>query len=138
MYKKKVSSLNWYLVNAKNKILGRLASKISIILMGKNKSNYLPNINIGDYVVVINASKILVTGNKKFDKIYYSHSGYVGNLKSITFKEMLNKSPEYIIKKAIKGMLPKNILGNLMLKKLKIYSGYFHKHGSQKPILIDI
>ncbi len=129
--------MNWYLIDAENKILGRLATKISIILMGKNSSNYLPYFDICNYVILINSSKIIVTGNKINNKMYYRHSGYVGNLKCISFLNMLKKSPNYIIKKAVKGMLPKNILGHRMLGRLKIYTGVNHKHNSQKPICID-
>lgn len=125
------------MINCENRILGRLATKVVYFLMGKNKCNYSPHKDIGDFVILINAKKILVTGNKNNSKIYYRHSGYIGNLKSISFKDMLNKSPEYIIKSAIKGMLPKNYLGYCYLKKLKIYSYSDHLHYSQKPILID-
>ncbi len=128
----------WYLIDAKNKILGRLISKIAIILIGKNKSNYLPYVDNSDYVVLINASKILVTGNKYRDKKYYFHSGYVGNLKEVSFMNMFKKSPEFIIKHAIKGMLPKNKLSNRKLKKIKIYSGNYYKQYAQKPILINL
>ncbi len=127
----------WYLVDAKNKILGRLVSKIAFILIGKNKFNYLPYVDNSDYIILINASKILVTGNKLKNKRYYFHSGYVGNMKSITLGDMLKKSPEFIIKHAIKGMLPKNILSNKKIKKLKIYSGNSYKEHAQKPILIN-
>lgn len=106
--------------------------------MGKNKSNYLPYKDTGNFVILINVKKILVTGNKMNNKIYYRHSGYIGNLKSISFKEMLKKSPEYIIKKAVKGMLPKNYLGYCYLKRLKIYSFSNHLHISQKPVLINL
>ncbi len=128
----------WYLIDAKNKILGRLISKIAYILIGKNKSNYLPYKNNSDYIILINVSKILVTGNKFKNKKYYFHSGYVGSIKYITFNKMLKKSPEFIIRHAIKGMLPKNILSNKKLKRLKIYSGDNYKEYAQKPILIDI
>ncbi len=128
----------WYLIDAKNKILGRLVSKIAFILIGKNKSSYLPYVNNSDYIILINVKKILITGNKFRDKKYYFHSGYVGSIKSITFNKMLNKSPKFIIKHAIKGMLPKNVLSNRKLKRLKIYSGSNYKQYAQKPILINI
>ncbi len=128
----------WYLIDAKNKILGRLISRIACILIGKNKSNYLPYINNSDYIILINVSKILVTGNKFKNKRYYFHSGYVGSIKYISFSEMLSKSPEFIIRHAIKGMLPKNIISNKKLKRLKIYSGNYYKQYAQKPVLINI
>ncbi len=128
----------WYLIDAKNKILGRLVSKIALILIGKNKFNYLPYVDNSDYIILINASKILVTGNKLKNKKYYFHSGYVGNIKSVTLGDMLKKSPEFVIRHAIKGMLPKNILSNKKIKKLKIYSGNYYKQHAQKPVLINL
>ncbi len=128
----------WYLIDAKNKILGRLVSKIVSILIGKNKSDYLPYVDNSDYIILINVSKILVTGNKFKDKKYYFHSGYVGNLKSISYMNMFNKSPIFIVKHAIKGMLPKNRLSSKKLKKIKIYSGKNYKQYAQKPMLINL
>jgi len=132
----KKNSINreWFLIDAKNEILGRLASKISNILMGKHKPEYYPGTDIGDYIIVINSEKVKLTGNKKKDKIYYSHSGYMGGLKKVSFADKLknNKSKE-IIYKAIKGMLPKNKLGRKMIKKLKISIGDNHIFVAQKP-----
>ncbi len=127
----------WYLLNAKNIILGRLCTKIVYLLMGKYNYNYKSNVINGGYVVVLNAKKIIVTGNKFNNKLYYSHSGFVGNLKKIYFKDIFKKFPERIIKYSVKGMLPKNFLGSLMLKRLKIYNNNLHKHNSQKLILVN-
>ena len=128
----------WHLVNAENKTLGRLSSKISSILMGKNKAQYTPHNDLGDYVVVVNAEKIKVTGNKNTQKRYYRHTGYPGGLKSSTFSEMIEKDPENTILKAVKGMLPKNKLSNSMISKLKIYAGDNHPHAGQNPIKIEL
>ncbi len=128
---------NWYLINAKNKILGRLVTKIVYYLLGKNTPNYLPYLNRGDYVIVINARYVLVSGNKRNNKFYYRHSGYVGNMRCFSFNQMINKNPEYIIRVAVKGMLPKNSLSSLIMsKKLKIYANKNHQHHAQKPILL--
>ncbi|MCD6545953.1 MAG: 50S ribosomal protein L13, partial [Thermotogae bacterium] len=121
-----------------NKILGRLASKIATILQGKNKPEYSPNSDCGDYVIVTNCEKIILTGKKLKDKKYYRHSGYLGNLKVKTAGEILEKNPEFLIKQAVKGMLPKNKLGRRMLKKLKVYAGPEHPHQAQKPEIIDL
>ena len=123
----------WYIIDAEKAILGRLASKVASILKGKHKPSYLPHIDNGDYIVVVNAKNINVTGNKLEGKIYYKHSGYVGNLKSICLGDMLEKDPSYVIKNAVKGMLPKNSLGRSMIKKLKIYNDDKHEHHAQKP-----
>ncbi|MFI4819189.1 MAG: 50S ribosomal protein L13 [Enterobacterales bacterium] len=128
----------WYILDVKDKILGRVATKLSIILSGKNKPEYIPNLDNGDYVIVINSNKIKVTGDKFNKKIYYKHSGYIGGLKKILFKDKLLKNPNSIIKNAVKGMLPKGILGRNMLKKLKIYHDFKHKHQSQKPKVLII
>src|SRR4030067_2512204 len=122
-----------YFVDADGKTLGRLASKIAMILMGKNKPIYTAHVDTGDHVVVINAEKILLTGNKLNDKIYYSHSNYPGGLKEINTKKLLEKKPEMVIEKAVQKMLPKNKLGRAMAKKLKVYSGTTHPHQSQNP-----
>ncbi len=127
----------WYLINAKNKILGRLCTKIAYLLMGKNNYNYKSNIINGSYVVVTNITKIKLTGNKFNNKLYYRHSGYVGGLKTCSFKDIFKRFPDRIIKNCIKGMLPKNFLGKLMFKRLKIYNNDIHKHISQKLIYID-
>ncbi len=127
----------WYLINAKDKILGRLCTKIVYLLMGKNNYSFKSNIINGSYVVVINISKIKLTGNKFSNKLYYHHSGYIGGLKCKSFKNIFEKFPERIIRHCVKGMLPKNFLGRLMLKRLKIYTKNIHKHNSKKLILIN-
>ena len=129
---------NWLLLDAKDETLGRLSSKIASILMGKNKAQYTPHNDLGDYVVVVNAEKIKVTGNKNTQKRYYRHTGYPGGLKSLTFSEIIEKDPENIILKAVKGMLPKNKLSNSMISKLKIYAGDNHPHAGQNPIKIEL
>ena len=129
---------NWLLLDAKDETLGRLSSKIASILMGKNKAQYTPHNDLGDYVVVVNAEKIKVTGNKNTQKRYYRHTGYPGGLKSFTFSEIIEKDPENIILKAVKGMLPKNKLSNSMISKLKIYAGNNHPHAGQNPIKIEL
>ena len=129
---------NWLLLDAKDETLGRLSSKIASILMGKNKAQYTPHNDLGDYVVVVNAEKIKVTGNKNTQKRYYRHTGYPGGLKSSTFSEMIEKDPENTILKAVKGMLPKNKLSNSMIYKLKIYPGDNHPHAAQNPIKIEL
>ncbi|MEO0288769.1 MAG: 50S ribosomal protein L13 [candidate division WOR-3 bacterium] len=129
---------NWYIVDAKGKTLGRLSTKISTILMGKNKVTYQPDVDNGDGVIVINAKDIKVTGNKLSNKKYYSHSGYIGNLKESTLKEMLEKNPSKIITLAVKRMLPKNKLGRRMLTRLKVYNDSNHKHKAQNPVEINL
>ncbi|QJC29736.1 50S ribosomal protein L13 [Enterobacteriaceae endosymbiont of Plateumaris pusilla] len=129
---------NWYLIDAQEKILGRLATIIAHYLMGKHKTTYSPHIDGGDYITVINAEKIQVTGNKRKNKIYYSHSGYSGGIKKISFNELITKHPNRVIKHAVKGMLPKNKIGYLILKRLKIYSGNKHKHTAQKHHILNI
>lgn len=136
--KKENIEKKWYLVDAKGKNLGRLSTGIARILRGKNKVIYTPHVDCGDFVIVINAGDIDVTGDKKTKKIYYSHSGYVGNLKKRNLKAMLSKKPEFVIINAVKGMLPHNILGRKQLKKLKVYAGDKHPHKSQKPIKLEI
>ena len=123
----------WYVVDATDKTLGRLASEIASVLRGKNKAIYTPHIDTGDYVIVVNADKIKVTGKKLEQKVYYRHSDYVGGMKETTLKEMLNKKPERVIELAVKGMLPKGPLGREMYKKLFVYAGPDHKHAAQKP-----
>ncbi len=129
---------NWYLIDARDKNLGRLASRIAIILMGKNKVNYQPDLDNGDGVVVINAGEVKVTGNKLSSKVYYSHSGYMGNLKEITLKELLEKNPSKVLLLAVKRMLPKNKLARKMLTRLKIYKNANHRQKAQKPIEIKL
>ena len=126
----------WYVVDATGHTLGRLTSEIAKILRGKNKPTYTPHIDTGDYVIVVNADKIKVTGKKLDQKVYYHHSGYVGGMKETTLKEMLAKKPEKVLELAVKGMLPKGPLGRSMLKKLFVYAGPEHKHEAQKPEVI--
>ena len=123
----------WLVIDATDVVLGRLASKVAQILKGKNKPQYTPHVDTGDFVVVVNAEKIRLTGNKAFTKSYFSHSGYPGGLKEVSFQRMLEKHPERIIEKAVKGMLPKNTLGRAMNRKLKVYAGANHPHEAQKP-----
>ncbi len=136
--KKDALEPKWWLVNADGVILGRLATKIADILRGKNKPNYTPFFDTGDFVVIVNADKIRLTGNKEDQKMYYRHSGYMGGIKEITYKRMLSTHPERIIAHAVKGMLPKNRLNRKILKKLKIYAGSEHNHKAQKPESLEI
>ena len=138
MQKKETVERKWYVIDAEGKPLGRVASKAAHILRGKHKVTYTPHIDCGDYVIIINASKVLLTGNKLEDKKYYSHSQYPGGLRTRTAKEMIEKYPEEMIEKAVKGMLPKNRLGRAMYKKLFVYAGSEHKHMAQKPSEMDV
>lgn len=131
--KKKEIERSWFLVDAENKVLGRLAAKIAAVLRGKHKPVFTPHVDTGDFVIVINAEKIHLTGAKLDNKMYYRHSGYPGGIKGISAGEMLDKKPEAIIQHAVKGMLPKNKLGRQQLKKLKVYAGTEHPHESQMP-----
>lgn len=124
---------DWYVVDASNQVLGRLASEIARRLRGKHKPEYTPHMDTGDYIIVVNAEKIQVTGRKRTDKVYYHHTGYIGHMKSITFEKLLQKAPERIIERAVKGMLPKNPLGRAMFRKLKVYAGPEHNHAAQQP-----
>lgn len=128
---------NWYMVDAAGKTLGRLASEVAKRLRGKHKPEYTPHVDTGDYIIVINASLVKVTGKKTTDKVYYSHTGYPGGIKEVTFEKLLAKHPERVIEKAIKGMLPKNPLGRDMYRKLKVYSGKEHPHEAQQPKVLD-
>lgn len=128
----------WYIVDAKNQVLGRLAAKVALVLTGKNKPNYSPNTDCGDYVVIINAKLIKTTGNKLADKVYYRHSGYLGGLSEITLEKLLIKDATLPIRKAVVGMLPKNRLSKDIIKKLKIYEGEKHEHEAQSPKLLKI
>jgi large subunit ribosomal protein L13 len=128
----------WYLVDASGRTLGRLATRIAMVLMGKHKSTYTPHVDTGDYVVVVNADKVVLTGKKLDQKKYYRHSGYPGGLKVVTARQLLQKHPEKLIYLAVKRMLPKNALGRKMLKKLKVYAGPEHPHQAQKPEPIDL
>jgi len=129
---------NWYVVDAEGKVLGRLASEIATRLRGKHKPNYSTFMDVGDFIVVINADKVKLTGNKLENKIYYHHSGYIGGLKEATAKELLEKKPTEVLHKAVKGMLPKNTLGRAQLKKLKIYAGNEHPHQAQQPVALEL
>jgi large subunit ribosomal protein L13 len=129
---------DWYLVNAEGKTLGRLATEIARRLRGKHKPEYTPHVDTGDYIVVINAEKIHTTGNKLADKMYYRHTGYIGNMKSISLGKLLQKAPEQVLQTAVKGMLPKNPLGRAMFSKLKVYAGTEHCHQAQQPRPLDI
>ena len=129
---------DWYVVDASGKTLGRLATEIARRLRGKHKPEYTPHVDTGDYIVVVNAKDVNVTGNKRSDKMYHHHTGYIGNLKSATFQEMIDKSPEDVIRLAVKGMLPKNPLGRHMMRKLKIFAGPEHKHEAQQPQPLEI
>jgi large subunit ribosomal protein L13 len=127
----------WYVVDAKDAVLGRLATKIATYLRGKNKPVFTPNVDTGDFIIVINAEKIRLTGRKLDNKVYYHHTGYIGGIKAQTAKTMIDKSPEKIIEKAVWGMLPKNTLGKQMLKKLKVYKGAEHPHKAQVPEILQ-
>ncbi len=129
----KIVEKKWYLIDAKDLVLGRLATKIADILRGKNKATYTPHMDTGDYVIVVNAEKIKLTGKKLKDKLYYRHSGYLGNLKKMRTEEVLEKQPTMVLYNAVKGMLPKNKLRNIFLNKLHIYAGEEHKHQAQVP-----
>ena len=129
----------WYVVDATDKILGRLATEIAKKLRGKDKPTFTPHVDCGDFIIIINAEKIKVKGgNKLEDKKYYRHSGYVGNLKVTNLEEMLKKNPEFVIKNAVRGMIPHNTLGRIVLRKLKVYSGPDHPHKAQNPEIIDL
>ncbi len=129
----------WYVVDATDKILGRLATEIAVKLRGKDKPTFTPHVDCGDFIIIINAEKIKVKGgNKLEDKKYYRHSGYVGNLKVTSLEKMLEKNPEFVIRNAVRGMIPHNILGRIVLRKLKVYSGPDHPHKAQNPEKIDL
>ena len=136
--KKEELEHQWYLVNAEGKILGRLATKLADLLRGKTKPTYTPHLDTGDFVVVVNAEKVTLTGNKMKDKIYYHHTGYPGGIKEMSAEKLLAKKPTEMIRMAVKGMLPKNSLGRQMLRKLKVYAGPNHPHEAQKPITLEI
>jgi large subunit ribosomal protein L13 len=129
---------DWYVVDAEGKTLGRIATQIALRLRGKHKPEYTPHMDTGDYIIVINAEKVTVTGNKGQGKIYYSHSGYPGGIKDINFDDLQAKKPEMIIEKAVKGMLPRGPLGRAMFRKLKVYKGAEHSHAAQQPQVLDI
>ena len=129
---------DWYVVDAEGKTLGRIATEIAHRLRGKHKAEYTPHVDTGDYIIVINAEKVTVTGNKFKDKVYYAHSGFPGGLKSTTFDKLQAAKPEMIIEKAVKGMLPRGPLGRAMYRKLKVYTGTEHNHAAQQPQGLDI
>ena len=136
--KKEEVTRDWYLVDVDNKVLGRVATEIANVLRGKNKPTFTPSVDTGDFVIVVNAEKIALTGKKFADKTYYSHSSFPGGLKEISAGKLIEKKPEELLKKAVKGMLPKNKLARHMLKKLKIYSGGDHPHSAQQPKNLNI
>lgn len=123
----------WHVIDAEGKTLGRLATEVAVLLRGKHKPEYTPHVDTGDYVVITNAAKVNVTGNKRSAKVYYRHTGYPGGLKEMTFEKMIDKNPERVIELAVKGMLPKNPLGRAMYRKLKVYAGTDHPHAAQQP-----
>ena len=129
---------DWWLVDAEGKTLGRLASEIARRLKGKHKPIFTPHVDTGDYIVVVNAEKIRVSGNKLKDKMYHRHTGYIGNLKSISLEKQLQKAPERVIETAVKGMLPRSPLGRTMMRKLRIYAGPEHQHQAQQPQPLDL
>jgi len=129
---------DWYVVDADGKTLGRMASEIARRLRGKHKAEFTPHVDTGDYIVVVNAEKVRVTGKKTTDKMYHHHTGYMGNLRSFSFEKMIERAPEEVITLAVKGMLPKNSLGRAMLSKLKVYAGSTHTHQAQQPQALDI
>lgn len=127
-------SRQWYVIDAQGKVLGRLATRIAMMLRGKNKPTFTPHMDTGDFVVVLNAAQVALTGRKLDNKLYYRHSGYPGGLKTITARHLLQKKPEDLLRHAVRGMLPKNSLGRHLLKKLKIYAGGEHPHQAQQPV----
>ena len=138
MQKKEEVVRNWYEIDAEGKVLGKLATEIAVRLMGKHKPSYTPHVDGGDFVIVLNADKIAVTGNKLLDKKYYRHSGYLGGLKVRSLEEMLQKQPTEVIRKAVERMLPKNKLGSQMINRLRLFTGSEHAHTAQKPERIEL
>lgn len=128
----------WYVVDAEGMVLGRLASQVASILRGKNKPTYTPNVDTGDHVIIINADKVVLTGNKLNDKIYYHHTGYVGHMKETPYSKLMAEKPEFAVKKAVVGMLPKGPLGRKMATKLRVYAGAEHGHEAQKPEVLKL
>ena len=128
----------WWVIDAEGQTLGRLATAIATRLRGKHKPQYTPHVDTGDYVIVVNADKVRVTGKKESDKIYWHHTGYPGGLKSMSFEKLIDKAPERVLQKAVKGMLPRNPLGRAMFRKLKVYAGAQHKHAAQQPQVLEI
>ena len=138
MQKKENIERNWYVVDAEGKTLGRVATQVAHVLRGKHKVTYTPYVDCGDYVIIVNADKVVLTGNKLDNKKYYNHSGFPGGLRERTAKEMINNYPEEMVERAVKGMLPKGRLGRQMYKKLFVYSGPDHKHEAQQPKTLEI
>jgi large subunit ribosomal protein L13 len=136
--KKEEIDPKWYLVNAEGKVLGRLSTELAKILKGKNKPIYTPHVDTGDFVVVVNAGKVTLTGKKLKDKIYYRHTGYPGGIREMSAEKLLAKKPTEMIRMAVRGMLPKNSLGRQMLRKLKIYAGPGHPHEAQQPVSLEL
>ncbi len=128
----------WYLIDATDKTLGRLSTEVANRLRGKHKPEFTPHVDTGDFIVIVNAEKVRVTGNKASDKTYYHHTGFPGGIKSITFEKLIEKAPERVIEMAVKGMMPKNKLSRAMLSKLKVYAGSSHPHAAQQPIPLEI
>ncbi len=129
---------DWYVIDATDKVLGRLATEVARRLRGKHKPQYTPHVDTGDYIIVVNAERVAVTGNKRTDKMYHRHSGYPGGIKSMSFEKLMARKPERAIELAVKGMLPKGPLGRAMFRKLKVYAGAEHKHTAQQPQLLEI
>jgi large subunit ribosomal protein L13 len=129
---------DWWLIDADGVVLGRLASEVAKLLRGKNKANFAPHLDVGDHVVIVNASKVVLTGRKMIDKQYHRHSGYPGGLTSVPYSRLMATRPDFVVEKAVKGMLPANRLGRAMLKKLNVYSGPEHPHAAQKPRSLDV
>ncbi len=136
--KSKEIQRDWFVVDASGQTLGRLSSKVAQIIRGKHKPNYTPNLDMGDFVIVLNASEVKVTGNKSEDKMYWRHTGYPGGQKTISFKEQIEKFPDRVIMNSVKGMLPHNKLGSKLLKHLKVYSGSEHPHQAQNPTKLEV
>lgn len=129
---------DWFVVDATDKTLGRLSSEIARRLRGKHKAEYTPHVDTGDYIIVVNAEKVRATGSKMSGKIYYKHTGYIGNMKAFTFEKMIERAPQRVLEIAVKGMLPKNPLGRAMFRKLKVFAGPTHPHAAQQPQALDI
>lgn len=132
------SKKKWYIIDAKGKTLGRLSTEVAKLLMGKNKPEFMPNLDMGDFVIVINADQVVVTGKKLSDKLYRHHTGYPGGLKAISYQDMIRRHPTFPVEEAVRGMLPKNALGRQMFRKLKVYAGAEHGHQAQKPEVYEI
>ncbi|MBM3449578.1 MAG: 50S ribosomal protein L13 [Armatimonadetes bacterium] len=129
---------SWFVIDAEGKVLGRLASRVATVLRGKHKATFTPNVDTGDFVIVVNARRVRLTGKKADDKIYYSHSNYPGGLRETKARDMLSRKPEYVIREAVERMLPKNVLGRQLLRKLKIYAGGSHRHAAQQPKSLEM